>query len=118
MLLRGSATGPGVAAVNPTQMEHLAAAVLTETQSSPKTWPEDGPWQASRRHFAGKRAEGECPLFMARGEEPRDKQWCIPPQEQERAMIAIVPDPVHSHIALVFDRSGEALQRAARTMNY
>jgi len=117
-LLRGSTTGPGVAAVNPTQMEHLAAAALAETQSSPKTWPEDGPWQASRRHFAGKRPEGECPLFMAQGEDPRDKQWCIPPQEQVRAMIAIVPDPVHSHMALVFDRSVEALQLAAQSMNY
>src|SRR5260370_33541561 len=87
LLLRGSATGPGVAAVNPTQMEHLAAAVLAETQSSPKTWPEDGPWQASRRHFAGKRPEGECPLFMARGEDPRDRQGWIRTQEQGPARI-------------------------------
>src|SRR5260370_4600874 len=101
MLLRGSATGPGVAAVNPTQMEHLAAAVLTETQSSPKTCPEDGPWQASRRHFAGKRPEGECPLFMARVEDPRDKQWCIRPPEQVRAIIAVGPGHVHRTLALV-----------------
>ncbi len=33
-------------------------------------------------------------------------------------MIAIVPDPVHSHMALVFDRSVEALQLAAQSMNY
>jgi hypothetical protein len=118
LLLRGSATGPGVSNGNPTQMEHLTAAAQAERQSSPKTWPEEGPWQASRRHFAGKRPEGECPSFMAQGEDSRDKQWCIPPQEQVRAMIAIVPDPIHSHMALVFDRSVEALQLAAQSMNY
>src|SRR5260370_32516689 len=88
LLLRGSATGSGVAAVNPTQMEHLAAAVRAETQSSPKTWPEDGPWQASRRHFAAKRAAGEDALFTELGEDPRDTQCCIPHQAPVRTSTA------------------------------
>jgi hypothetical protein len=33
-------------------------------------------------------------------------------------MIAIVPDPVHSHLSLVFDRTVEALQLSAESMNY
>src|SRR5260370_39509363 len=73
LLLRGSATGPGVAAVNPTQMEHLAAAVLAEAQSSPKTWPEDGPSQAARRHRGGQRAEVGSPFLMRREAGPLDK---------------------------------------------
>src|SRR5690349_13372580 len=99
LLLRGSpAAGPGAAEI-PAQSDHVAAVRSAERlhPSSSKPWPEDGPWEASRRHFAGKRPEGECPVSMARGESVREKQWCIPPQEQARAMIAIVPDPVHSH---------------------
>ncbi|MFI5106295.1 MAG: hypothetical protein ACHP79_15340, partial [Terriglobales bacterium] len=33
-------------------------------------------------------------------------------------MIAIVPDPVHSHMSLVYDRSVEALQLAAESVGY
>src|SRR5260370_7658898 len=33
-------------------------------------------------------------------------------------MIAIVPDPVHSHLSLIFDRSLEALQSAGAATQY
>jgi hypothetical protein len=38
--------------------------------------------------------------------------------EKIRAMIAIVPDPVHTHMPLQFDRSIEALQLAAESRGY
>src|SRR5271155_1077440 len=33
-------------------------------------------------------------------------------------VIAILPDPVHTHLGLFFDRSAEALQQAAQMSNY
>ncbi|HEY4676655.1 MAG TPA: hypothetical protein VIJ01_05820 [Candidatus Angelobacter sp.] len=48
----------------------------------------------------------------------RSSIWCIPEGVPVRAMIAIVPDPVHSRLSLVFDRTIEALQLSAETINY
>lgn len=103
---------------------------------------EDGPWQASRRYFAG-RPGGDCPPLPAKPESrnvasPSDANrlsqqtghspdkaerahsslWCIPSGVRVGAMIAIVPDPVHSHLSLIFDRTIEALQLSAGAMNY
>src|SRR5215475_6877543 len=38
--------------------------------------------------------------------------------ENSQFLIAILPDPVHTHLALYFDRSIEALQQAAQRCGY
>jgi hypothetical protein len=38
--------------------------------------------------------------------------------DQVHFVIALVPDPVHTHLALLFDRSVEALQQAAQRKGY
>lgn len=105
-----------------------------------KKWSEDGPWKASRQHFAGIQPENDCPPLEAeskstaasrsdaRAPQPtgkvntfsnaRGRVWCIPDGVKVRAMIAIAPDPVHSHLSLAFDRTIEVLQLSAETMNY
>jgi hypothetical protein len=78
----------------------------------------EGPWIASQKHFAGR---APCP-FGPNG--PRS--WCIAPEpkrlkgraQDQRAIIAIVPDPVHAHLALRFDRAIDAIALAAESMNY
>ena len=84
-------------------------------------WPEDGPWKASRQHFAGRQPDDKCPSLKAAPKtlnDPHRHVWCIPAGVQVRAMIAIAPDPVHSHLSLVFDRTIEALQLSAESMGY
>jgi len=41
-----------------------------------------------------------------------------PVREHVRFVVAIVPDPVHTHLAMFFDRSIEALQLAAQRKGY
>lgn len=99
----------------------------------------DGPWQASRLYFAGRPGD-DCPSLAARPESTKlatlngvslslqasqqpaesthSNRWCIPNDTQLAAMIAIVPDPVHSHMSLIFDRTLEALRLAAGAMDY
>ncbi|HEV2991466.1 MAG TPA: hypothetical protein VG759_23730, partial [Candidatus Angelobacter sp.] len=103
----------------------------------------DGPWKASRQHFAGARSGKECPALSVRSPDqppsgppgsinlslddgreeaatnPREDIWCIPDDDDSvRAVIAVVPDPIHSRMTLVFDRSIEAIQLAADNMKY
>jgi hypothetical protein len=118
--------------------------ISTVHQKKQTRWlPADGPWKASRQHFAGARSGKECPalslyspaqpptgppgsisLFLDDGRQeaatdPREDIWCIPDNDDSvRAIIAIVPDPIHSHMTLVFDRSIEAIQLAADNMKY
>jgi hypothetical protein len=144
-LLRGTATAPVGSTETGMGPGRAVAGQNAETQgkSFSKKWPDDGPWQASRKHFAGIWHEGDCPsyesedaggknvasldgvtLALKSGRQetsvsnPRERVWCIPSGEQVRAMIAIVPDPVHTHMALVFDRSVEAVQLAGEAVNY
>ncbi|HEY6307635.1 MAG TPA: hypothetical protein VI488_14375 [Candidatus Angelobacter sp.] len=104
---------------------------------------EDGPWNASQDHFAGAWPGRECPAaeivdagkksvaalngvsLVLQGDErerpirnPRSDLWCIPDRERVAAMIAIAPDPAHTHLALMFDRTVEAIQLAAGSANY
>jgi len=46
--------------------------------------------------------------------------WNVPTTDRPnvRFIIAILPDPVHTHLALTFDRGIEALQQAAQRMGY
>jgi hypothetical protein len=48
----------------------------------------------------------------------RKQLWCIPDGARVQAMIATVPDPVQTHMALTFDRIIEAVQMAAGSMGY
>src|SRR5437588_2391282 len=131
MFFRGSPAGP-VASMQPAQSSQKHS-VLPERASADQKkqtrWlSADGPWKASRQHFAGARSGKECPalsrraatrppsdspgsinLFLDNGREeeatnPREDIWCIPDNDDTvQAVIAIIPDPVHSHMALVFD---------------
>jgi hypothetical protein len=56
-------------------------------------------------------------VAIVKGKE-HDQLWCIIPGTSAAAMIAIVPDPVHSHFALFFDRAVEALQLSGESMGY
>lgn len=126
------------------KQERSAAGQRKEAQSNtPKGNSQaDGPWQASRQHFAGVQPESQCPalpvepesrsvaslggvtLALQRASQPaaakneRSSIWCIPEDVPVRAMIAIVPDPVHSRLSLVFDRTIEALQLSAESIDY
>jgi len=51
-------------------------------------------------------------------ENERSVRWCVPPSQSVAAMIATVPDPVHSHLSLGFDRTIEALQLSGESMGY
>ena len=75
----------------------------------------DGPWRASQEFFAGQKTE--CPGNLVTAT-PRREKWCIPDSEPVRALIAIVPDPVRTRIALGFDRALEAIQLAAEHAGY
>ena len=137
LLLRGSAPRP----VTPPK---AASSTQTNQTSQPGKAPtEDGPWRASQEHFAGTQAN-DCPAPA--GESSTGKQsislsgvtlrleqraagasgagdlrknrWCIPSEERVQAMIAVAPDPVHTHLPLAFDRTVEAVQLAAESMNY
>lgn len=109
-------------------------------QSTPseagKEIPEDGPWKASQDYFGPARSDKEECLAAEpsagnrqnvvatqRGgkiqiRNLRDQLWCVPHDVTVQAMIATVPDPVHTRLPLVFDRTIEAIQLAAQAMNY
>src|SRR5258708_6320267 len=126
-MFRGGAPGPQPSSDQVRargQVERPADAKKNEKA----TFPEEGPWRASRDHFAGPAARPEgkktCAISLPQGHATgpgcglRKDLWMIPEDQNVQAMIAIVPDPVHTHLALVFDRTVEALQLAAGTSNY
>lgn len=125
----------------PSQPSTLQRMVLSPFEATHIQQPKEGPWRASQEHFAGLN-DKECPSatdglartdialvgatiprFHGKAQKkvvanPREQLWCIPPSERVRAMIAIVPDPVQTHMALQFDRSVEAVQLAAESLDY
>jgi hypothetical protein len=145
VLLRGPATVqnsvPGTArATSKSAVEHKNRNKAAGNKG--RYFPEDGPWKASQQHFAGTAPE-PCPARTPRsglqktvassgsakllleedGEEipienPRSEIWCIPDGEPVEVLIATVPNPAHTRMALMFDRAVEALQLAAQSMNY
>ncbi|HKD81913.1 MAG TPA: hypothetical protein VKH81_19620 [Candidatus Angelobacter sp.] len=137
LVIRGITPTPAAPGQNRTRPATRTAGAAASTSSSNalgKQWPDEGPWKASRQHFAGIQPEKDCPSLTS---EPADKSavspqstaekeisntrgriWCIPDDVKVSAMIAIAPDPVHSHLSLIFDRTIEALQLSAETMNY
>jgi hypothetical protein len=79
----------------------------------------DGPWKAAQRYFAGWGPTG-C---GNPSEGPRTGVWCIPESTpsspvRTRAVIAIAPDPIRTHMALTFDRTLEGFQLAAQDAGY
>ena len=128
-VFRAIAGGAGTSSTGlPTPAQSAPAPAANVTQEI-TGWPENGPWRATRTHFAGLWPRGKCPFYAAQTKDtqkspasaitdPRRQVWCIPDTEKIRAMIAIVPDPVHSHMSLQFDRSIEALQLAAESRGY
>ena len=73
---------------------------------------------SSQKHFVGR---DPC-----RSGPNNPKSWCVAPEPErlkgkaqgERAMIAIVPDPVQTHLAVRFDRAIDAIELAAESMQY
>jgi hypothetical protein len=49
-----------------------------------------------------------------------EARWKLPSDKRKRVrfVIAILPDPVHTHLGLLFDRSIAAIQLAAQAQNY
>ncbi len=86
----------------------------------------EGPWLASCSYWSSARWK-EAPAKADSSatvptESPttgcRSDDWGIPPPEIDhqpdiRAIIATVPDPIHSHFALEFDRTIDAFMQAA-----
>ena len=91
-----------------------------------------GPWLALRKHFAGRPGypsginpadsktdtSAQMPDCSALTGEDAFQPRCIPGAEPVKALIAVVPDPVHTHMALRFDRAIDAIELAAGSMNY
>jgi hypothetical protein len=91
----------------------------------------EGPWLASCKYWAAVRgmdsaskatklaSSASCPIESA-GD---DKRWGVPPdvgsmQPKIHVIIAAVPDPIHTHLALEFDRDIDALVQAAGDNGY
>jgi hypothetical protein len=99
---------------------HSAAGVSSNQQ--------EGPWLASCKYWAAVRgmdsaskatSDGSCPIEPA-GD---DKRWGVPPdvgsmRPKIHVIIAAVPDPIHTHLALQFDRDIDALVQAAGDNEY
>jgi len=114
ILLVQTAAPPSVSLAAPTgatsQASSTSASVTTKMIRKGSWLRDDGPWKASQAHFAGFFPGTECP--------PKKERWCIPDNEPVAAMIALAPDPLHSHMALGFDRAVEAIKLAAQSAKY
>src|SRR5260370_172914 len=143
--LLGRAEGSPASQAAPESTQKPRAAVQRDqselSKPGKKNWLEEGPWKASRQHFAGLQPEDQCPSLEAEAaawnlaslrvtvslrktaqaqgfDDPPSQVWCIPRKTTARALIAIVPDPVHSHLPLIFHRSLEALHSAGAATQY
>ena len=114
---------PAAATRSPGNSAHSVAGV---SDSKP-----EGPWLASCKYWAAVRgadsaskakkplSSASCPIESA-GD---DKRWGVPldvggMQPEIHAIIAAVPDPIHTHLALDFDRDIDALVQAAGDNGY
>jgi hypothetical protein len=116
LFLRGLFPGFAATPIAPQPVAEIAtpAAVATQSASSADL-PADGPWKASQSFFAG---WAGSPCADGPRVTPRHEDWCIPPDVTARALIAIAPDPVRTHMSLTFDRALEGLQLAAQGSGY
>jgi hypothetical protein len=114
-----------------------------EAPAAGKAAANDGPWLASCNYWSaartsdtpGEKAASASEIVIAQShgvklqlESAEDKATCGPdawgmPEKaaeipEVSAMIATVPDPIHSHLALDFDRSIDAILLAAEDNHY
>jgi hypothetical protein len=63
-------------------------------------------------YFRGQSGKDDDPFLQS--------HWNVPPSEQEHIqfIFASIPDPVHTHMALVFDREIETIQSAAQSAGF
>jgi hypothetical protein len=122
-------------------------AAKTEAASAATQEPSDGPWIASCNYWAPVRDQaiappaepqeisgklGEKPLTLHLPAQDSSKRrelgcsaevaerWGLPQSDSVHvtAMIATVPNPVHTHLALSFDRAIDAILQAATDNGY
>lgn len=73
----------------------------------------DGPWKTSCDYFAAIRVPKPSPLAT-----PFDQQWCLSKDLRPSVLIATIPDPKRTHLALYFDRTLESIIGAAGDANF
>lgn len=63
-------------------------------------------------YFRGQSGKDDDPFLQS--------HWNVPPSQQEHIqfIFASTPDPVHTHVALVFDREIETIQSAAQSAGF
>jgi hypothetical protein len=116
IFLRGLFPGLAVTPDAPRAAAEFATPGAGATPSEPSAdLPADGPWKAAQSFFAGWKGS---PCAEAPRSTSADGDWCIPPDVTARAVIAIAPDPVRTHLSLTFDRRLESLQVAAQDSGY
>lgn len=103
---------PSTAVSGTHQPSAVIAATPAQPAAVPDAPPDDGPWNTSQGYFAG------TPTACAAGATLRCTRWRIPNDTPVRAVIAIAPDPVRTHMALQFDRALEGIQLAAQAAGY
>jgi hypothetical protein len=96
-------TGTVVAPVNPAATAQGGSP--HDTQGARTAAP--GPWDAVRHYFPA------CDEKKQAG-----RPWCIEKGTSAAVLIAVVPDPIRTHMALVFDRTIESIQLAAERSGY
>jgi hypothetical protein len=111
LLLRAPVSMPAPQVAPPPAPSPTATVTADTGQEGQPEEPQEGPWKASQAHFAGIFTDSEC-------RKKEESRWCIPKEARVQAMIALAPDPSHSHMALEFDRTVEAIQLAAQSMDY
>jgi hypothetical protein len=141
LVLHGPTTAPRTQAAarqKPSGKSPISTNYDTSPPVSPAASDDERPWKASRDFFARTQSDDDCLAQASRAkrqgatppkkenqsnkeDEPqklRRSRWHIPCTEVVQAMIAVAPDPVHTHMALGFDRAIEAIQLAAGSANY
>ena len=102
----GSQASPPSSSPKPPAQPRAAAASTTPDDR-------DGPWWAACEFFLH---EPTARWLSAPGVDPR---WsCVPVDQRMRFLIATVPDPKRTHLALYFDRSIESIVAAAEAAGY
>jgi len=76
--------------------------------------------ESCKEHAAKEPAAKEPAAKKPAAEKPAKLSGILPPLQppKVRYIVATLPDPVHTHFALLFDRLTEALQQAAQDQGY
>jgi hypothetical protein len=120
LFFRGTVTsGPSA----PETSRNEARVAAPKPVTAPKS---EGPWIASCAYWSASKPSGG--QVVPETETPcgsRDAAWGIPGSGDEKthaleitAIIATVPDPIHSHLAMDFDRTVDTLLLAASDNRY